>query len=646
MTGIQTFPSALPFLAFLGLLRLLLLCLLSELSECATTRDTLHKQHLYSTSVDETTNLLLSYRDDPLARHDKWSMLSDTQRKKWTQANNLISSNQKIADLMDTTNIIREPSFHVHVLVQIISPPNFISPGHRALISRYSAAMRAGCNGTLLNLTVSLAPEKIYQRVHLHYDDIANDQDHQLIQKTDQLSAFLTQSALSLPFLNVLYVIIHPQKATSTSASIIKPVLSTSRMSFFQYDTDSPSSLSVAHLLSTVERIAERVFSPNPLYFPVPLLPDMEVSVTAYTPSHELRASWLYDFAWDDFETAVRSFALPGQKVRFSSSQTNAECPSCKRAFKEIRNPSVNFIRNAVMSLSHDVMPNASWATTRYDVHHVPNALHKQTTARHTFRLFVLDTVNVRQTEALQRLERRALFTFPGTAVLVIRSSDRNVKLTLHPNMLHGFAACVYSVVDPAFYIPSTQSLSGTATILSESPWPGKQSPVLKDIVIRNTVRSVLERRLGQLEEIVDGMVYFEVEPSKSLDEDQFKRFVQRVNLMLFKLRRAQDAISESHDGQLALYLASSTEHDMKSIRAVLDIDDEKRMMKRFRDPTIRCHFSRLKREAIRASEIIETSYPSAKLVLLAAGSFSLSYMATRALIWRLRIGKPLRKTV
>lgn len=585
------------------------------------------KAHLHSSDLDEITSLLLHHRDDPLAHHDKWSLLSSAQRLKWTTANEVVDPHNFDA-LLRETKVVRQSSIHVHVDVQIVAPPQVLSPRQLSLIQRYSTAMRAGSNGTLLNFNVSLAPDSIQRGVALHTGG-------RQLSSSSSLSTFLDQSALALHALNVLYVVVNPSRTTPTKGPSSVPTLGNSRTAYFEYSIPPSSSLSITHLLCAIEQVAERVFAPNSLYFPIPMLPELEVSVIAYTPGHRLRATWLDDFAWDSFETAARSFAVSGQQVRFSSAQTNAECPDCETAFRQTLSESAVNIQQAIKSFSGDNMPNHTWPDI--PVAHYRNG-YRQTT-RNTFRLFVLDTYKLRQSKALQRLERRALFTFPGAAVLVIRTSDHLSRSSLHSFMLHAFVSSVYGIVDPAFYdgIPSSPRLSPPFGV-------NRISPLLRDSITRNLVQSVVEKHLTQLEEIVDGMLYFKVDPQQALDEIQLSQFNQRVNLLLFKLQRAQLVISDSNDVQLALYLASSAAHDIKSIRAVFDINDEKRVLNRFRDPTIRCHFSRLKRKAILASEIIETTYPTARPWLLSLTTFFLSAAITRGVLWRMSIRKSSRK--
>lgn len=576
----------------------------------------------YATDVNELTTTLLSHRDDPFAEEDKWSSLpSDALRQQWTNANRVVPSLDPISNLLNATANLRRSSISVHVDVQIVAPVDFITPSHHQSILHYATAMKAGRNGTRLNFALSLAPKQIFERVALHPPS----------ENPANFTTFLDQAALSTGSINVLYVIVNPQDSPINNFVHPIPFLGRSRAAWFLYSVEKQSELVVTHLLVTTERAAERVFAPAPLYFPLPFIRDLQVSVTAYTPGLEHRAPWLEHFAWENFETAVRAHAIHGQTVRFVSAQTNAECKACANAFHDVHKPSTNFIQNSVKMLNHGVMPTNSWANS-FSQHTRKQALIG------TFHLYILDTSHVRKNEFLQRLERHSLFAFPGIAIIVIRTSDREAKANLLTTMLRAFVSGVFGVSDTMLYIPNRSSLGGVAK------WSGAPAPVLTDLMSRNLVRSVIEQRIEELEEIVDGMVYFEVEPVKSLEERDFLYFSQTVNLIMYKMQNAQQAISNHEDCALGVYLVASTDHDIKAIRTAFDIEGEESTLMRFRDPTIRCHFSRLKREALRVSEIFESTYPSLKSLLLAASSFVLSILFTKALLWKLATWKSPRK--
>jgi len=110
--------------------------------------------------------------------------------------------------------------------------------------------------------------------------------------------------------------------------------------------------------------------------------------------------------------------------------------------------------------------------------------------------------------------------------------------------MLLGFISSVYGVKTPSFYLPSLQLENSDKSTQrhDQVQWWTESCPVLQDRMIRSVVKSMIDRRLQQLEEIVDGMVYFEVEPEVSLEKDRFTTFMERTNLMLFRLEHARQS--------------------------------------------------------------------------------------------------------
>lgn len=569
------------------------------------------RPRIHLSDVDELTKTLLFHHDDPFAEDDKWSAVSANMRRKWLEANYVLPSTLSPSNLLESTRHIARSLITTHVDVHIIAHPKLLTPRRSSQISHYSTAMRAGRNGTTLNFTVSIAPSQIFERLALQ----------NYTHTSASLSSVLKPLAQASGALNLLYVIVNSPKHQLTEYAASVPFLLTDRAALFIYTPDKSSELIVTDMLAATERAAQRLFTPELSYFPIPFVRSLQVVVTAYTPFYSHRALWLRDFSWDDFETSVRAHVLPGQKVRFVSSQTNGECKQCERAFQFINKTSDSFIRNAVLALNGGAPPNHTWAA---GVEHPPTV---RIVPPDTFRLFVLDTAKVRKSESLARLENHQLFTFPGIAILIIRSSDPSCMATLRLSMIRAVVASLFGFQEPILFIPDVRNMKGKLFL-----WPQKPSPLLIDVATRYTVRSLLEHQAGRLEEIFDGMIYFEVDPTQSLEKYDYEVFIQRLNFLLFKLRKAQDALSNG-DMLLAMYLATASAHDTRAIYAVFDIDEERRALKRFRDPTIRCHFSRLQREALRASEIIESTYSSIRSKLIAVASFFMSALITNVVI-------------
>lgn len=588
-------------------------------AEAASANDPRPRLHL--SAVDELTDTLLFHRDDPFADEDKWAALSDAMRSKWLEANYVLPSALTPSELLQTTSQITRSQIDVHVDVKVVAPPALLTPERRAQILHYATAMHAGHNGTSLKFAISIAPSQIFERLAL------TGKFHTV----HSLSSVLIPLAKSSGALNLLYVIVNSPTHPVINHTELVLFLPTSRAAFFVYTPEKHGQLLVTDMLVAAERAAQRTFAPSLSYFPIPFVRDLQVSVTAYTPMHEYRALWLQDFSWDSFESSVRAHVLPGQKVRFMSYQTNSDCKHCKTVFESLSNPSKLFVTNVIRALNGGTLSNSSWAT---GLSSLPS---HRAVSPNTLRLFVLDTVNIRRTKFLVELERRQLFSFPGLSLIILRSSNASSMRRLRTSMVRGLVSSLFGFAEPSLFVPELRRKDDEMSL-----WPTTASPLLLDIATRNVVRSAIERYCSQMDEILDGMAYFDVDPTQSLNKYEYQIFIQRLNFLIFKLHRARTALSEG-DSALAMYLLGASAHDIRAIRSVFDIEDQ-RVLKRFRDPTIRCHFSRLKREALRASELIESTYFSARPAILASLSYCLSVLVTNVVTRKLRSIKSRRK--
>lgn len=552
---------------------------------------------------------LFNHEGDPFSEEDRWSALLDPQRVAWTRANMQLNFTDGIGDVLRATKRMKEANIQLHIEVQLVAPDGFLTLRDRDRIKHYSSAMGAGSNGTSVTFHVSVAPPSLYKRLSMHSPS----------QDPTSFMGMLQQTAVIIGSMHVMYVIVNHGHDPINDFSPRTPFVGNERTSWMLYHVEGPRSLNIADLLFAIEKAAERVYAPQPLYFPIPIIQDLRFEVFAHTPGHEHKALWLDRFDWSRFESLMRRIAVPGQKLGFFLSPANSECPLCVKAFKSIDRPSRDSLRKAARALNNDVIPNAAWAD---------DAGHRSGRKKHTsasFSLYVVDIVNIRKREALQLIERHPVSQFPGLGIVVLRSSHEHIVGILDRLFMQAFLAGVYGIAEPQLYVSS--EIRGSV---------GESAPsvIASDIAVRYMVRSVVDKRILEIDEIIEGILYFDVDPTKSLGDREYASFTQRINLILYKLRRAQEILSDSNDGEAALYLVTSTGHDIKAIRSAFDIGP-RNPFERFRDPTLRCHFSRLKREALKASEIIESTYPS--LALLTAGilTFIASTMLSHFLLWK-----------
>lgn len=568
-------------------------------------------RRIHSDSTVEDIHASLFYqKEDPFAAEDKWAALSDSQREAWTAANDLIQLSNGIGEVLRQTQLIRKQGISVPVNVQIVVSEKLLSEELMSRVAHYTSALKAAQNGTSLSFNVSVAQQPLFKRLSMHSPS----------HDPADFAGILEQTAATLGVLNVLFVIVNHHDEPINEFASETPFVGNGRISWVLYNIDRGHQLNVPRLLASAERAAQRVYAPQPLYFPVPLLRRVHVDITAYTPGHQHRALWLHDFAWNEFEAVIRDVAIHGQSIAFFSSQSNAECPKCERAFRNITKYDRDYPRKAALMLNNDVVPSATWAKG------LSSTSAKKKIPENTCRLYVLDTAKLHKTEYVQRLERRALASFPGLSIITFRSSDRMSMTGLESLFVKAFVSAAYGVADPDLYMhPRLGKLMSRRT--------KRPSSVLFDVVARTLVRSVVEERLGELEEIAEGITYFDIDPTKSLGDREYVYFAQRVNLLLYKLGQAQVLVREPNNVPVATYMVSSTLHDIKAIRSAFDLDSDTKSFEQFRDPTLRCHFSRLRREALKASQILETSYPGFQRLGIALLTFTVAAISTSSML-------------
>lgn len=563
-------------------------------------------------TVEDIHNSLFYQREDPFAAEDKWAALSDSQREAWTAANDRVQLSDGIGEILRQTQLIRKQGISVPVEVQIVASEKSLPERLVSHVAHYASALKAAQNGTSLSLNVSVARQPLFKRLSMHSPS----------HDPADFAGILEQAAATLGVLNILFVIVNHGDEPVNEFASEAPFVGNGRVSWILYNIDKGHQLNIPRLLASAERAARRVYAPQPLYFPVPLIRRLHVDITAYTPGHQHRALWLQDFAWNEFEAVIRAVAVHDQSVAFFSSQSNAECPRCERAFRDVTKYDRDYPRKAALMLNNDVAPGATWAKG------LLATSAKKRIPEDTCRLYILDTVKLHKTEYLQRLERRALASFPGLSIVTFRSSDKASMAGLESLFVKAFVSAAYGIADPDLYMhPRLGKVISRGT--------KRPSSVLFDVVARTLVRSVVEERLEELEEIVEGILYFDIDPTKSLGDREYAYFAQRVNLLLYKLGHAQLLLGESNNGPAATYMVSSTLHDIKAIRSAFDLGSDTKSFERFRDPTLRCHFSRLRREALKASQILKISYSGFKRLGVALFSFIVTAISTSSMLQR-----------
>lgn len=545
--------------------------------------------------TSEVSRSLFSYRDDPFAEVDRWSALSHKLRREWTATHQVVDPSLGIRDVLKVTKRLTQSDTKVHIDVQIVAS-DFLSAPHKNRIQSYASGMRPSHHGTALELNISFTAQSIGKRVFMILAS----------QGFDELMKYLEQVASSSGSANVLFVILNSNERNETDHGVF--VGNGKVASMLSHVKEANPDL--ANLMRTIEVTAEKIYHPLPLYFPISVVQDLRVELVAYTPGRDHKAQWLEDFAWDQFEANLRSLAVYGQRLRFSSLQVNADCPFCAQAFRGIENPPRNFLKKAASLLPKDTTSEGAQTGD------VNTDASQWRGAGKTLRLYVVDTYMLRPVNALERLERAPLSLFPGMAIIAIRSSNRSSITSMQALLARGFLGSAFGVGNPDTYISKTFGINNGHA-------EEEASSVVFDVSSRNLIRSICERRVRELEDIARSILYFDVDPAKSLGVKEYSSFWERLNILLYKLMEAQKRAGSSSELHTALYLALSTQYDMKSLRGSFDIEEGSKTVEKFRDPTLRCHFSRLKRETLRASRMLESRHPSLRQTLIALASLT-----------------------
>ena len=523
---------------------------------------------------------LLSPHDDPLSADDIWGSLPPPYRSLWTQSNPHIPPPISLASAATRITQLLSTPIHVPISVILILPSSLPSQT-RADLLRLAPGMRATSAGVSLSFTLSIAPPALVSRLAF-------------VNKTTPAAYLpvLEPVALAHGSLNTLFVLLsaHPFSP--------HPYVGNSRLAILPVQR---SAASAATLLASVERGALRVFAPPPLYFPVPLIRTLHVDLYAYTPSYEHRAPWVDAFAWDQFERQVREAAVHGSSVRFFSAQTNGECAACARAFRSIGTYDGRFPERAVRALNEERMPGVGWERE------VVSGAGKRRRAADAFRVYVVDTAKLGRSEWLRRLERRRVWTFPGMAVVVVRSAGGGVD-GLEAVLLQAVVGGVYGVAEPGLYMNETAP-AGTRT---RGRRPGL---VLFDGVVRTLVASRVDEDLREVGAVLEGLRRYGIDAGRMLGEVEYARVVERVNLLLFRAEKARE-LAGVGDMAGALHVAAGGAHDVRAVRRTLGVEGG---VERLREVGVRCHFSRLRREAVRASRMLERGWTRVGWVVAAA---------------------------
>jgi hypothetical protein len=570
--------------------------------------------------TDVTARVFPAHRP-AFAKVDGWTALSAHEREAWTYANNFLPAPGPFAAARAA--LLERRPIDVPVRVVVVDADG-VAPGPPSVdLERLERVMRAGfeenANGTGVSRGVcrEAGSGGVMARFRL---ERAAPALARRIRDAGQRGAGALRTVLEAVHAesvqwhgaNVLFALVAFEDAQLDLPRDLVQVGS-ARLSWVRCH----STVMLLDVLNVAELAAQRLYVPAPNHFPIPTPQQLRVDVHPYTPDVLHRALWYADFDWTLFEAEVRAMAAPGQVIGFFSTRTTEECGGlCKEALADVERLYRDRGVRAATVLNHHTRPeNASWASGAAGSKRPPDE-DGVDGAPPEFDIYVVDTARVAAGGGgAKSLEGMAPAVFPGIAVLAMRSSSKGASVKVRQQMVSSIASGVYGVPDAAVHL--------------EQP----SSRVLGDVVARLFVSSLLAVHGAEARQLLDDLAEAGIEPAKALGDADYTDMVQRLNLLLYKQHEARAAMSTANDAATAIHYASSARFDVRAMRAKFGLGPRGEPLAGggFRDLTVRCHFSRIKRGALLlTSRTIEW-----RGGLFASASYAGSLLATRALLAR-----------
>jgi hypothetical protein len=604
----------------------LLLALLLGLAQTFLAADALSR---YPKDVlDDTTQRLFPVQRLPLATEDTWISLRRYVRDSWSFANDYLRQQathaQSDLDLPGpfpsarATLGVSRPPIRVPVRVVLVDTYKLtdgatplVAQTTREMLLLAQRAMRATtpAGDVAAIFKLELAPPQLarslFDAITRRYAVTADDMEAQ--QSAD--AAHRIRRALEREYAetarwaggNLLFVLINVptgKEVHSAPHGIVRAAAG--RMSWVMCH----DARRLIDVLVVAETAARDMYLPAPAYNPIPFSARLRLHVHPYTPEYENRALWFDSFDWPAFEAEVRALAPHAQAIGFFATQTNRDCLRCADAFAKYELLFSDRCTRAATFLNSNVVPNASWAgkaavsDSRESWQRLPpgKPLWADGAESSEFNLFVIDTARLaNRTDAIRRVETMAPCMFPGMGVIALRSSLEGSKLRLRRQLVAAIAHGAFGVKNPFNYM----TRDGNDNSASEE----SSCQVMRDVIGRNLVSSLIAQHASAAEDLLTHLAIVEesgLSLPKVLDREAYTDLSQRLNLLLYKLDRARHSLSQDNDVRAAIHFGLSAAHDVRAIGGVLRL-----ALLGEHDPSVRCHFSAVKRSALRAGKLL-----------------------------------------
>lgn len=541
-------------------------------------------RRLSSLDLSELTARLFPPAQLVFATTDAWTSLTLHEREAWTFSNSRLPGD---APLITARAALAAPPspLYVPVRVVVVDPAGAATAPPSTDLASLARAMRAAganlTNSVELRFTLELADAAVGQRL----EAAAATGDTALRKAVEEV--YGAQAAWRDAA--VLFVLVGLESGKGWEEGEVR--LGRDRLAWAWCRRTER----LLEVVSVAEAAATRVFAPPPTHFPVAVPAQLRVDIHPYTPSVSHRALWYASFPWTAFEALARGLAAPGQALGFFSTQTTGECGAlCDEAFRDLHAVLDDGAHRAAVVLNgHHVPTNATWSlagsvggtgSVGGSVRGGGAAEDAGKDALPEFDVYVLDISRAEdRRDVTEKLADMSPGVFPGIAVLTMDSRKEGAVERLSEQIIAAIAEGVYGVREPELYLSEPTSL------------------VLQDVITRNFIASLLAVHATEARQLLDDLTAHGISVSKALSDRDYADFVQRLNLLLYKQDCARAALSEAGHASAAARFASSARFDVSAMRAKFGLDSRgmPRSEAGFRDPTVRCQFSRVKRSAL-----------------------------------------------
>lgn len=488
--------------------------------------------------LDDVSFRLFQWQKNAFSREDTWNRISARDKAQWTLANDVYPGKHGAEDLEEV--LAETGRVQLPVRIVIAGHDSRVPPADQ--IGEMESSLHAECRySSLTGVVVKFKIEFLRSELALK---IRQSAQHGL----QNVRGILREEYRRNPKWNGANVFILLVGTWDDRAAVDVPRIESGRMSWMPYSENK----SLVDLLLLSENIVSRIYVPEPSYFPVTIADKIRVHVHPYTPGFQHQALWYQQFPWASFEEDVRSLAPAWQTVGFFSTRANGECKRCDAAFGSLESLVRDHASHASRILGHDGWRNSTSSRSAFHAY-INRGPDERTDSE--FNIYVIDISRLqnRGMDILKSALKKPIAIYSGFAVLGYQSSGLSEYGRLERNLVASVAAGVYGVSQASIYLDPS-------------------SDILKDIVNRHIICSLVHIPASQILRLREILTRYGMDLSKVIHDGKGQSVLQRLNLFMFKLVTARDALSGSNNVRMATHYASAAAHDVREIRKLFGL--------------------------------------------------------------------------